>query len=336
MNIKKSLAIFSACAMLFSATGCSTAGSSGSNSSGSGSAITSNSAEAVNTYINVSASRDSSVEIPVGVTLPKLDEGETCPVVVLVHGFLGSKDEELGFFANNTKDTYDYDSIADELLSLGIGTIRVDQPGSGESEDDFRNYTLDNSVSDIQDAYDYCMKNYAFDPSRVGLVGWSMGGKVGPKFISQNDEINTMVLLNPAGDNGNTSLLTAAAAGLDWNSLEDGLKDGDVYDKAASEFAGRDIYLSDDFFEQVDQSKTGDEIKAFMNEDDTHGLLIYGDKDSVINPDTYQWMMKNTGMEYVCVTGMDHDLGLESDRPDYTNTVIDTTVSYLYRFLTIA
>ena len=288
--------------------------------------------EAVNTYFSIPSSRDESVEIPVGVTVPSLKEGESCPVVLLVHGFLGSKDEEFGLYANNTDETYDYKSIAEQLLELDIGTIRIDQPGSGDSEDSFLNYTLENSVSDLQDAYDYCMEQYAFDPSRVGLVGWSMGGKVGAKFVSQNDNVSTLVLLNPAGDNGNTSLLTAAGAGLDWNALEAGLKDGKVYNETASAFAGKDLYMSEDFFEQIDQSTTGDEVTAFMQRDGTHGLMIYGDQDSVINPDTYEWLIENSGISYVCIPGMDHDLGLESNRPDYTNIVIDSTVSYLYRF----
>lgn len=286
------------------------------------------------TYFTLPASRDNSVRIPVGVTMPALGKGESCPVVVLVHGFLGSKDEEFGFFANATQENYQYESMASQLLSLGIGTIRIDQPGSGESQDDFRNYTLENSVSDLQDAYDYCMKNFAFDAEKVGVVGWSMGGKVGPKFISQNSNISAMVLLNPAADNGNNSLLTASAAGLDWEVLEKtAFADGEVENETASEFAGRKLVMSKAFFEQVDDSKTGDEIIRFLK-DGGSGWMIYGDKDSVINPTTYQWIDENTDMEVVCIPGMDHDLGLESGRPDFTRTVLDLTVSALYRALT--
>ena len=293
-------------------------------------------ADAVDTYFILPASRDSAVEIPVGVTVPALEEGETCPVAVLVHGFLGSKDEEFGFFANATEDTYDYESMADQLLSLGIGTIRIDQPGSGESKDDFRNYTPDNCVSDLQDAYDHCMETYPFDAARVGLVGWSMGGKVGPQFAAQNSNIQTMVLLNPAADNGNSSLLTAAGAALDWKVLDaKAQKDGEVFNETASGFVGHDLYMSKAFFDQVNNSKTGDSLIAFTKAGG-HGLMVYGDKDSVINPVTYQWVIEKSGMEYLCVPGMDHDLGLESDRPDFTRIVLDAAVSYVYRYLTVA
>ncbi|WNX85151.1 alpha/beta fold hydrolase [Agathobaculum sp. NTUH-O15-33] len=292
--------------------------------------------DAVDTYAAIPSSRDASVEIPIGVTVPAHAEGKTCPVAVLVHGFLGSKDEEFGFFANGTDETYPYESMADQLLSLGIGTIRIDQPGSGESGDDFRNYTLDNCVSDVQDAYDYCMETYDFDANRAAMIGWSMGGKVGPKFVSQNSNISTMVLLNPAADNGATSLLTAAGAALDWETLNAAAQaNGEVFNETASGFVGRELTMSKAFFDQVNSSKTGDELTAFI-QNGGHGLMIYGDQDSVINPVTYQWVIEHSGMAYLCVPGMDHDLGLESDRPDYTRIVLDAAVSYTYRYLTAA
>ena len=295
--------------------------------------VASSEGEAVDGYFTIPASRDENVRIPVGVTMPEVAEGEKAPVVVLVHGFLGSKDEEFGFFANDTDEQYDYDSIAAALLEKGIGTIRVDQAGSGESTDDFTNYTPENSVSDIQDAYDYCMANFPFDAEKVGLVGWSMGGKVGPAFASKNTNISTMVLLNPAGDNGATSLETAAGCGLDLPLLQSKMEDGKVLNEVASGFVGKDIYMSQDFITQVEESKTGDEVKAFL-EAGNKGLLLYGDKDSIINPETYKWLMDNTTIDTYCIEGMDHDLGLESARPDFTQKVVAKTVEYCAENLT--
>ena len=330
--MKKSISLLLSIAVIFSLAACSSVTPSASDNDSIESSSVSYT-EAVNDYFTIPASRDEAIEIPVGVTVPSLEEGEYCPVAILVHGFLGSKDEEFGFYANATDETYPYESMADQLLSLGIGTIRIDQPGSGESKDDFRNYTLENSVSDLQDAFDYCMDTYPFDESKVGLVGWSMGGKVGPKFISQNDCVSTLVLLNPAGDNGNNALLTAAAANLDWENLSAiAQENSEVLNEGASSFVGHDLYMSKAFFDQVNASVTGDEITAFI-EAGGNGLMIYGDKDNVINPTTYQWLVDNSGIEYVCIPGMDHDLGLESNRPDYTRIVLDMTTSYLYRHL---
>ena len=280
-------------------------------------------------YFTIPASRDESVEIPVGVTLPAdLEEGEACPVVIMVHGFLGNKDE-FGFYCNSVFETDGFPSIAEELAARGIGTIRIDQAGCGDSQDDFRNYTMSNSVSDLEDAYAYCMDQYSFDPEEIGLVGWSLGGKYGPQFASTHDEISAMVLLNPAGDNGNTSLLTAAGVGLDWEVLEPQIENGEL----VTEFYGEEYHVSEDFFKQIDESTTGDLINAYVQDEDHHALMIYGDKDSIINPETYKWMIENSGIQYVCIPDMDHDLGLESGRPDYTNTVIDETVAYLASFL---
>lgn len=336
--MKKPVSILLALVIIFAFAACGqgtqTQSQSESTSASSNVASTSASSEAVDSYFTLPSSRDPSVEIPVGVTVPSLQPGDTCPVVLLVHGFLGSKDEKLGFFANATDETYAYQSITEQLLALGIGTIRIDQSGCGDSKDDFRNYTMVNSVSDLQDAYDYCMANYSFDSTKVGLVGWSMGGKVGPLFVSKNSDISTMVLLNPAADNGNNSLLTAAEAGLDWEVLKAEVQaKGEVYNKVASDSEGRDIIMSKAFFDQVDNSKTGDEITAFI-QNGGHGLMVYGDQDTIINPTTYQWVISRSGMEYYCVPGMDHVLGLR-DRPDITRIVLDATVSYLYRYLSV-
>ena len=61
-----------------------------------------------------------------GVQIPAaFEEGiDTNPVVIMAHGLQGSKDEYL-----NTQLR-----IADELKKLGIGSLRIDFRGHGESE----------------------------------------------------------------------------------------------------------------------------------------------------------------------------------------------------------
>ena len=208
-------------------------------------------------------------------------------------------------------------------------------PGHGDSKDAFVNYTPANCASDLQDAYDYCMKHYDFDPARVAYLGWSMGGKVGPIFVDNNDEIDLVVYLNPAGDNGNNALITAKEAGLDWAKLEvPAAREGTVYNEFVAENSElKDAVMSFEYFKQVDESVSGDLTMKFAPKPDHKGLVIYGDRDCVINPTTYKWMVEESGLEYVCIPGMDHDLGLETDRPDFTNIVIDIAVSFINRFI---
>lgn len=278
------------------------------------------------------ASRDKNIQVPVSVTLPANTGNERFPGVIIVHGFLGSKDEN-GLYYGDQNETGIY-SLSMQLSDLGIGSMRIDQPGCGESQDDLKNYTLENILSDLNDAYRYCLENWAFDPDRIGLVGHSMGGKTGSLFVSQHPEISTMVLLNPAGDNGSTSLLTAINAGLDYKALEAEAAEGrkDILNRVLTDFIGVDVYMSSDFITQVNASKTGDEIKTFI-ENGNNGLLIYGDSDNVINPDTYSWLIENTDILYACIPGMGHEMGLDTGNTRVANLIATITASYLNRFL---
>lgn len=283
-------------------------------------------------YFKIPATRDSKVEIPVGVTMPKAERKEKVPVVVMVHGFLGNKDE-WGFFCGATKEERGFDSIAARLYELDIGTIRVDMPGNGDSSDDFRNYTLKKCRSDLEDVYKFSMKKYDFSPEHIGFLGWSMGAKIGSAFLMNHNEIRTSVFLNPAGDNGGRSIMNAAAAGLDYKSLrETAGEKGEVLNEAATEVFGHEFYMSGDFFAEVDASLTGDEIRKYI-QSGRKGLMIYGDSDSSISPETYKWLRKNTGISSLCIEDMDHDMGLESERPDFTNTVIDVSAAYFKCYL---
>lgn len=282
-----------------------------------------------NQIFKLDASRDKNVQIPVSVSLPELNAGETCPVAIVLHGFLGNKDE-WGFYYGATNEEIGFDSIALALMKKGIGTIRLDMPGHGDSNDDFRNYTLENAVSDIEDAYKYCMNSYPFDREKVGFIGWSMGAKIGNKFLTRHPEIKAMVLLNPAGDNGKNALINSETPAMDYLTLEEkALKEGEALNAEASELFETEMFMSKAFFEQMVASVTGDEIKAFVDAG-KKALMIYGDSDSVINSESYAWLRDNSGIEYVCIPGMNHDLGLESERPDFTRTVVDLAVSFIY------
>lgn len=118
---------------------------------------------------------------------------------------------------------------------------------------------------------------------------------------------------------------------LDYSVLdEEPLKstDGRVLNQGLTDYFGEDIYMSVDYFKQVDASVTGDEVKSFIDSGKA-GLLIYGDKDSVINPETYSWLVENTEIENICIKGMTHELGLEIDDDEMTAEIVTDTVNFI-------
>ncbi len=87
-----------------------------------------------------------------------------CPIVILCHGFGGSR--------NN----YLMNSLADSLEAHGISSIRFDFNGHGQSEGTFEQMTVPNEIEDARRVYEWVKADGRF--GRIGIVGHSQGGVV--------------------------------------------------------------------------------------------------------------------------------------------------------------
>lgn len=93
------------------------------------------------------------------------EAAEKFPLVILLHGFTGWKEEK------------HIETLAEELVKVGIAALRFDAPGSGESEGTFeRDYTLTNYIACVADVLAWAQASPGIDPERVGIWGHSMGG----------------------------------------------------------------------------------------------------------------------------------------------------------------
>lgn len=119
---------------------------------------------------------------------PELKAGEKCPVVILMHGFMGNKAEEKGML----KD------IADQLEANGVASIRFDFNGHGQSEGRFEDMTVLNEIEDAKKMVEYA-ENLPYCQS-VSLLGHSQGGVVTSMTAGQlgRTHIKCAVLMAPA------------------------------------------------------------------------------------------------------------------------------------------
>lgn len=277
---------------------------------------------------------DRGTEIITEILVPELKIGEKCPLVFLVHGFLGERNE-CGMFHGGA---YTSDGVADELLDEGIASVRVDFAGSGESEESFEGFTPENMLRDLEIAYKYVVSKYAIDEEKLGILGWSMGGRVAAHFVSKHPKFKTMVLWAPAVLNGDGDLqfiyaLSKAAAdgsaepeeyieSLKKEAKENGRA---YYNQEINEI---ETYISADFFEQMKEGKPLDWIRDYKGDK----FVIIPEQDTVISELTYQKLCSETGIKRVFVKA-DHDLGFDTEMPEVTLSVIDMSVAYLLRHL---
>ena len=86
------------------------------------------------------------------------------PLMILCHGFNADKNYPL------------LKTLADELESRGIASIRFDFNGHGNSDGDFQDMTIVNEISDAKKVYDYASKLDGV--TSISIAGHSQGGVV--------------------------------------------------------------------------------------------------------------------------------------------------------------
>lgn len=114
------------------------------------------------------------------------DSQSKYPLVMILHGFTGSKDSEL------LKD------IADNLEAAGIASIRFDFNGHGESEGDFQDMTVPNEIVDAKKVFAYVSS--LPNVTSIGITGHSQGGVITSMLAGELSakKIKCIVLMAPA------------------------------------------------------------------------------------------------------------------------------------------
>ena len=115
-------------------------------------------------------------------------ENFTGELVVMFHGFTGNKTEHAGHFR----------TLSRMLDKEGIGSLRLDFSGNGESDGEFTDFTFDTMIPEAKQMVEFAL-NYP-GVKKVDLLGFSMGGAVAGMMSSVYlDKINKVVLWSPAG-----------------------------------------------------------------------------------------------------------------------------------------
>ncbi|MEM7738474.1 MAG: alpha/beta fold hydrolase [Deinococcota bacterium] len=128
-------------------------------------------------------------------TLAVPNDATDYPLVLLLHGFTGTRDElpvlgtEEGMFSRSAR----------VLAEQGYASLRIDFRGSGESDGEWADTTFGGQISDARAALDYIETLPDVDTARIGVIGLSQGGLVAAS-IADDPRVASLILWSPVAN----------------------------------------------------------------------------------------------------------------------------------------
>ena len=245
------------------------------------------------------------VQVPATLVTP--DGVEEYPVVVMCHGHGGSREENVGFAA-----------VADALAAQGVASIRMDFPGCGESSESFQMNTLTNMEADVLAAIDYVQANLSV--SKIGMFGYSMGGRIVLELLANGTPADAVVLLAPAADTADLKELFGGAEAFD-------MMEADAEENGYVTFItiyGQTQELSKEWF--ADLQKIENPAEAAATAWNGAALVIWGSDDEAVSPSISESVATALNAQTQDATGEGHGYGFYSE-DDTVRTLVASSAA---------
>lgn len=173
----------------------------------------------------------------------------------------------------------------EKLDELGINSFVFDGPGFGKSDVDPDGSSLAKRIIDAQAAYDTFLKVSKSDPTRIAVLGSSMGGHVLTRLVEAHQKISCVILDRAA-----------------------------AYSEAAES-----IVFGPDFSAELRRTDSWKESPAFPILERYAGrvLVVYGDQEEVVPAEIQQAFIRAVGErgQVVTIYGGSHFF-LRDDSPE--------------------
>lgn len=224
------------------------------------------------------------------------------PIVIIFHGFGGNKMGPHFIFVKVSKI----------LEDMGIASIRFDFAGSGESDGNFIDMTMENELKDANNILNYVKTLSFVDKERIAILGLSMGGAIASMLAGERkSDISTMCLWAPAGNMNETILSKHYIA--------------DKYDEFIKQgyFDTEGLLLGIGFMDNIKDIKIYEKAARY----DKKSLIIHGDKDDVV--------LLSASEKYIEIYGESSQLKIISganhtfDKKEWEEQVIEDTIEFL-------
>lgn len=260
------------------------------------------------------------VAVPVTLTAPLVDEGVSFPLVVLAHGHGGSREEGGG-----------YVQLAQKLAELGIASIRMDFPGCGDSTESFTENNLSNMLADLQASRSFAEAQTGVDSNRIGLLGFSNGGRLAALLAEIDPDYKAMVLWAPTVADGVTRKRVSLGGVDKYNAMKKKAQETGGAEYTTS--FGQKLVLGYRYFTDYEASYP----LASLGKYEGRLLVLYGDQDDVVPPAISEAAISaaTNSIEVVrhVLPGVGHDLGIYSNLEEVAAEVINTSAEFLQQRL---
>lgn len=227
------------------------------------------------------------------------------PAVALVHGFTG----------NAAEDHFVFTKLARQLARDGVAALRFDCRGSGWSEGDFADMTIEGEVADALAALDVLATHPEIDDARLGLLGLSLGGCVAALAASRSSHVRALALwaavAHPAQVFFESVLPQDAATADPTQPLDRG-----------------GLTVGPAFLAGLHQAHPLDELASYRNA----GLVVHGTADTVVplsEASAYIDALRPGYRQLFAVDGGDHTFA----RADHERQVIGLTSAWFVAML---
>lgn len=109
------------------------------------------------------------------------------PAVLMLHGFTGQRMENGFFFVR----------LARELAEQGVAAVTFDFLNSGESDGSFDRMLVTEELADAMRMTDWLTRQPFVDRTRLGLLGFSLGGLLASCVSARTDVYKALALIAP-------------------------------------------------------------------------------------------------------------------------------------------
>ena len=244
-------------------------------------------------------------KLPGTFTAPMAGGGNSeYPTVLMLHGFGADKNEGGNMFGR----------LAEYLGVAGVASLRIDFAAAGDSEQPWIENDFDGMVADAVTALDWLSTHDSVDADRLGVHGWSVGGRVSATVAGSDDRVQTLSLWAGSvqdGTDGMEFFFEAPTRRRCGSLYECAVADGSV---RFDPYGTGPFELSLAWFDTMAASQALTVVGDF----DGPLLAIHGENDDVVLPSVSRNLITEFGSYDATlrvIPGGDHTFGVYVD-PD--------------------